>query len=156
MAFQEIGYFQISRVLQPLSMLRFACLAITPVLVPMRVYFVVRMPLRAMGNRLLPLTALFDHINGIGFFRPKKQMVGINAGAVIAFVENTIPFWNFSVMQLPRNTIGSDVMHTNPQLPLAIGFDRANPRPTLIFSTLINFMPKSVGDGIFTGAVIWL
>jgi hypothetical protein len=76
--------------------------------------------------------------------RAKKQMVGIHAGPIVAFVKNIQSFWDWTLVQFEAEAMGGDHASIGGKLPVSRIFLTSLPFPAFIGSTLIYLFPKAV------------
>lgn len=93
------------------------------------------------------VSILFHHILSIVFMCTKKQMIRVNALSVITFMTNKITAWNFSAIQLKRNSVSSkgfSTVATRSHLPITPFPKGPKPNPTRI--GFVNFVQKTLFD----------
>lgn len=105
---------------------------------------------RELGTRRA-VPALRGHILHIVQLRANKEMVGVNAGGVVALVKNEHAFWDRTKSHFPRNAMRHFVFALNANLPVAMRIDHARPFPALIMVALVHSFPKAIFEWATTG-----
>lgn len=98
-------------------------------------YFCPRVVSSLKPRTLRPAVFLF-HILQIILLRPYKQMIGIAAGRIVAFMTNIHAFWNWSSKQFPSKPMSSRG-HSLPfagdsDFPISVKITMAFPYPTCV------------------------
>lgn len=91
------------------------------------------------SNGLTFFGYLVRHIIGVC---TKKQVVGINAGWVIAMVQNMESIGNWAMCQLPRNTVSRDDLAVDLHLPITFAASISLPLPTVIRAENLHLRPE--------------
>ena len=99
------------------------------------------------------LSSFFDHILGIVRFGPQKQMSRIHTRGIVATMKNTQSFWNRSVVDFPRHSMGEPsfsiltglIYFIRQQQSVPLFISECRPNPTTI--GLMDFGPESFFGG---------
>ncbi len=96
------------------------------------------------------LPSLLHHVFHVVGLRAKKKMIWITTSRVVAFVKDKDGFWDVSVTDYPRNSIGLALCLVNDKASVAKPSERACPIPAHAqfwsvlwnISELVYFFPK--------------
>lgn len=103
--------------------------------------FVLNMPLSLFSAYK---SALPNRISCIVPSGSEKKMIRVAARRVIAFMTNAHTFWNFTVCDLPRNSMCLFRIPVNTENPISFIVSVGRPRPTFINRTTLNLFPESI------------
>src|SRR4249920_2346062 len=92
----------------------------------------------------MPASPLRDHVAHIVCMRSGKQMIGIAAGAIVAFMTNKHTVGNRAIMQHVRNPMSGNDASSTGQRPISRSEERALPFPALISFALGHVFPKGI------------
>jgi hypothetical protein len=89
-------------------------------------------------------SSLLQAIEIIVFVGPKEEMVGINAGRVIAMMADDHPLWNGPFMELPGDSMRQGVLTIDRDESISFVILGGRPFPTAVqVMRFVNFGEKS-------------
>lgn len=117
--------------------------------IPRQIYNLADALLSEFGS--VPLTkrmaSTLDHISGVICGCPEKEVRRITTRRVVTGVPDDLPFGHLtSVVEFPRDDMSvtnSIAPSTQTDLPMPLSMAVAQPLPTLVVTTSINFSPKA-------------
>lgn len=84
----------------------------------------------------------FDHISRVLFHCPKKQMVRIAAGRIVALMQNFHAFWNFSMRENPRNSVGLCEFSIPRSMAVSVAVSALHPLPASVRRSFFDRVPE--------------
>lgn len=105
--------------------------------------------LRKLGIVMLipvfyPMAILFNAISHIVGCASKKQMLWVTAGRIIAFMQNKLPIFNWSISDNVSNSRGVKLIPVSVNHSVARSIFVCNPWPTLMGFAALYLTPKSI------------
>lgn len=73
----------------------------------------------------------------------EKQVLGVTAASIIAFVKHVSLLWDIAVVDRPRKPVTKPMIVLDSLGSVSSPIDTPSPRPTFVWFSNLNFLPES-------------